>query len=275
MSAKPQTMSTRASIMLAGEQSTRIDVHGARENGARLALLWGTLLLTFTAADQVHALLTAYTDARPGSQRLPAEVNPAILSANVGDEAYVPTIALTYRDVPRCTVTVHAAGPDSPGGWAHPQRFLHINAGVVLFRIFDQAAYTSTVAVLTNAADLPGAHARLRRVLRSCPPAVPGALPAGPRKGWTGQRRDIQDQEGDIIMPICAPCRVPHGVEQCEDTQAGRCGVTRACYCQHKTHPVNTTEVSPGPERETSAENGTGRVGTIRHTAENEGRTPR
>ncbi len=70
-------------------------------------------------------------------------------------------------------------------------------------------------------------------------------------------------------------CTVPHGVEQCEDTQAGRCGVTRACYCQHKTHPVNTTEVSPGPERETSAENGTGRVGTIRHTAENEGRTPR
>ncbi len=64
----------------------------------------------------------------------------------------MPTIALTYRDVPRCTVTVHAAGPDSPGGWAHPQRFLHINAGVVLFRIFDQAAYTSTVAVLTNAA---------------------------------------------------------------------------------------------------------------------------
>ena len=119
-------MSTRASIMLAGEQSTRIDVHGARENGARLALLWGTLLLTFTAADQVHALLTAYTDAHPGSQRLSAEVNPAILSANVGDEAYVPTIALTYRDVPRCTVTVHATGPDSPGGWAHPQRFLHI-----------------------------------------------------------------------------------------------------------------------------------------------------
>jgi hypothetical protein len=115
MSAKPQTM------------STRIDVHGARENGARLALLWGTLLLTFTA-DQVHALLTAYTDARPGAQRLPTEVSPAILSANIGDEAYVPIIALTYRDIPRCTVTVHAARPDSPGGWAHPQRFLHINA---------------------------------------------------------------------------------------------------------------------------------------------------
>ena len=188
MSAKPQTMSTRASIMLAGEQSTRIDVHGARENGARLALLWGTLLLTFTAADQVHALLTAYTDAHPGSQRLSAEVNPAILSANVGDEAYVPTIALTYRDVPRCTVTVHATGPDSPGGWAHPQRFLHINAGVVLFRIFDQAAYTSTVAVLTNAADLPGAMPAYGGY---CAPAHPPSLgPCQRGRGKVGPARD-------------------------------------------------------------------------------------
>ncbi len=75
-------------------------------------------------------------------------------------------------------------------------------------------------------------------------------------------------------MAICAPCRVPHGVEHCEDTQAGRCGVTRACYCQHKTHPVNTVEVSRDPERETPAANGTGSVGAIRHTAGNEGRTP-
>jgi len=75
-------------------------------------------------------------------------------------------------------------------------------------------------------------------------------------------------------MAICAPCRVPHRAEQCEDTQAGRRGVTRACYCQHKTPPVDTAEVSPGPERETPAYNGPGSVGTIGHTAGNEGRTP-
>ncbi len=152
MSAKPQTMSTRASIMLAGEQSVRIDVHGAREDGARVALLWGTLLLTFTAADQVHALLAAYTDAAPAAGRLPVAVNPTILSATIADEAYVPTIAVTYRDMPRCTTTVHTSGPEGPGGWAHPRRFLHLNTGVVLFRLFDQAAYTSTVAVLTSTA---------------------------------------------------------------------------------------------------------------------------
>ncbi len=140
--------------MLAGQQHTGIDVHGARENGARLTLGWATLMLTFTAADQVHTLLAAYTDARPGAGRLPAEVNPAILSATIGDEAYVPAIAITYRDTPNCTTTVHTSGPEGPGGWAHQRRVLHINAGVLLFRIFDQAAYASTRAVLTNAATI-------------------------------------------------------------------------------------------------------------------------
>ncbi len=154
MSAQPQTMSTRASIMLAGQQHTGIDVHGARENGARLILGWATLMLTFTAADQVHTLLDAYTDARPAAARLPVEVNPAILSATIGDEAYLPAIAVTYRDTPNCTTTVHTTGPEGPGGWAHQRRFLHINAGVLLFRIFDQVAWSSMVDVLTNTAAL-------------------------------------------------------------------------------------------------------------------------
>lgn len=33
-------------------------------------------------------------------------------------------------------------------------------------------------------------------------------------------------------MPICAPCRVPHQAGDCEDTQAGRTGLARGCYCQ-------------------------------------------
>ncbi len=66
----------------------------------------------------------------------------------------MPAIAVTYRDTPNCTTAVHTTGPDGPGGWAHQRRVLHINAGVLLFRIFDQAAYTSTVGVLTNAATI-------------------------------------------------------------------------------------------------------------------------
>jgi len=52
-------------------------------------------------------------------------------------------------------------------------------------------------------------------------------------------------------MPICAPCRVPHETAACEDTTAGRVGLARRCYCQHKTHRAVVSQVRPGPECET------------------------
>jgi len=106
MSAKPQTMSTRASIMLAGEQSTRIDVHGARENGARLALLWGTLLLTFTAADQMHALLTAYN-------RRPA--GPHQATSTTGRRHHHADLRTLPCPARARAVRGRSAGPSRPG----------------------------------------------------------------------------------------------------------------------------------------------------------------
>ncbi len=52
-------------------------------------------------------------------------------------------------------------------------------------------------------------------------------------------------------MPICAPCRLPHEPEDCEDTQQDRHGLARACYCQHKTHRAVVRQVRPGPQCET------------------------
>ncbi len=50
-------------------------------------------------------------------------------------------------------------------------------------------------------------------------------------------------------MPICRPCRVPHNPEMCEDTQAGRTGLARACFCQHKPYRHAPSEqVTTGPE---------------------------
>jgi len=58
-------------------------------------------------------------------------------------------------------------------------------------------------------------------------------------------------------MSICAPCQVPHTAEECEDTRAGRAGMARACFCQHKPRTVllppageRTTEVIPGRQGE-------------------------
>ncbi len=37
-------------------------------------------------------------------------------------------------------------------------------------------------------------------------------------------------------MPICQPCRMPHNAAVCEDTLAGRSGLARSCFCQHKPY---------------------------------------
>ncbi len=56
-------------------------------------------------------------------------------------------------------------------------------------------------------------------------------------------------------MPICQPCRMPHNAAVCEDTLAGRSGLARSCFCQHKPYSsaefrqsALAEEVPPGPE---------------------------
>jgi len=47
-------------------------------------------------------------------------------------------------------------------------------------------------------------------------------------------------------MSICAPCRVPHTVAVCEDTLAGRAGLARACFCQHRPYSAAVPRQSAG-----------------------------
>ncbi len=51
-------------------------------------------------------------------------------------------------------------------------------------------------------------------------------------------------------MPICVSCRVPHHSEDCEDTQQGRRGFARQCYCQHKPRPAVAEQPPLAPEEE-------------------------
>ena len=77
-------------------------------------------------------------------------------------------------------------------------------------------------------------------------------------------------------MPICAPCRTPHQAEDCEDTHAGRTGLARACYCQHKPPTGGTQgQPTPGPECEIAEDHDTSSVGPARHTTSTEGRAAR
>jgi len=152
-----QTISTRAIALLAGEQHASIDVHGAGQEGARLSLTWGTLLLGFTALDQADALAEAFADFQSAAKRIPERLDPKILSAEIGDEAYLPAISVGFREVPRCGVSTHTLAPSRLDSWAHRRTCLHIRVGVILFRVFDQQAHASTYGMLTRVTTIAAA----------------------------------------------------------------------------------------------------------------------
>ncbi len=154
VSYEDQTISTRAIALLAGEQHASIDVHGAGQDGARLSLTWGTLLLGFTAVDQVDALAEAFADSQSAAKRIPERLDPKILSAEIGDETYLPAISVGFREVPRYEVSVQTLAPGRLDSWAHRRHCLHIRVGVILFRVLDQSAHTSTLGMLTRAATI-------------------------------------------------------------------------------------------------------------------------
>jgi len=147
-----QTISTRAIALLAGEQHASIDVHGAGQDGARLSVVWGTLLLGFSALDQVDALVEAFADSQSAAKRIPERLDPKILSAEIGDEAYLPAISVGFREVPRYGVSVQTLAPGRLDSWAHRRSCLHIRVGVLLFRVLDQSAHAGTLGMLTRAA---------------------------------------------------------------------------------------------------------------------------
>ncbi len=86
VSYEDQTISTRAIALLAGAQHASIDVHGAGQQGARLSLTWGTLLLSFSALDQVDTLAEAFAESQSAAKRIPERLDPKILSAEIGKE---------------------------------------------------------------------------------------------------------------------------------------------------------------------------------------------
>jgi len=152
VSYEDQTISTRAIALLAGAQHASIDVHGAGQEGARLSLTWGTLLLGFTALDQVDALRQAFAETQSAAKRIPERLDPKILCAEIGDEAYFPAISVGFREIPGYGVSTHTLTPGRLNSWAHRRNSLHIRVGVLLFRVLDQQAHASTLGMLTRAA---------------------------------------------------------------------------------------------------------------------------
>ncbi len=94
-------------------------------------------------------------------------------------------------------------------------------------------------------------HARLRRVLRSCSPAVLRSLPAGARKGWTGQTGTSGPGRKHHHGYLCTVSGAAGG-EQCEDTPGGlvRCGPSVLLPAQDPPGGHSRGESGPGARGE-------------------------
>jgi len=108
---------------------------------------WG-----FSVADQVDALAEAFADFQSAAKRIPERLDPKIVSAEIGDEAYLPAISVGFREIPGYEVSTHTLAPGRLDSWAHRRNCLHIRVGVLLFRVLDQQAHATTLGMLTRAA---------------------------------------------------------------------------------------------------------------------------
>ncbi len=76
-----------------------------------MSLVWGTLLLTFAAADQVDALAEAFADCQGAARRIPERPDPKLLNIEIGDQAHLPAISVGFREISECGVSTHTLTP--------------------------------------------------------------------------------------------------------------------------------------------------------------------
>jgi len=102
---------TRASFVMAGEQSVNIGSHHARTEQARLLLTWPTVMVTFTSVEQVEVVVEAFTDATGAARRLPERAAPSMLTGLAEFSTFVPAVSIVLVDTP---TTVVRSGPVRP-----------------------------------------------------------------------------------------------------------------------------------------------------------------
>jgi len=147
---------TRASFVMAGEQSVNVGSHHARTEQARLLLTWPTVMVTFTSVEQVEVVVEAFTDATGAARRLPERAAPSMFTGLAEFSTFVPAVSIVLVDTPTTVVRLGQAEPGA-GGWAHRARWVDITIAGCLWRLLDQEAHASTMKSV--AALLPLARA--------------------------------------------------------------------------------------------------------------------
>ena len=150
---------THATALIRGAVDADVSVYHARTDSARIAIIWGGVLITLFSASAAHGLLEAFAAARQAAARLPREIP---IPPPVAESRFArPIIAMefTYRPT---YVAVPQSGPARTG-----DRIIHwvdLHTGPITWQIRDQAGLRSA----TERAH-PRAQNRRRSVQRRTP----------------------------------------------------------------------------------------------------------
>lgn len=150
MTGQHQTQIITTSLVLAGEQSARLDAHAAGTPEAEVTVLWGALMLTMTALHQAAHLHAAWDQARAAAARLPMHAAPA--DAHIDHRLTGTSTVVRLWGTPAVTIAHHRART-TPGRRPVGEH-VAVHFGSLNFQVVDQVAYRSTLGILARTTTL-------------------------------------------------------------------------------------------------------------------------
>ena len=153
MTGLPSTQIINTSLVLAGEQRTRLDAHAAGTDEATLTVLWGALMLTISAAHQAEHLRTTWSAAAQQATRLPQGAVPG--NRHIDHRLTGTSTSVRLWGTPAVSITHHHTRV-TPGRRVITGH-VAVGYGSVTFQVLDQTAYASTLGILGRTATLAAA----------------------------------------------------------------------------------------------------------------------
>jgi hypothetical protein len=136
---------THATAVVVGGADADVSVYHARHANARIAVVWGGMLLTLFSAAAAQGLLEGFGAARQGSLRLPREIPPPPSMAEARFARSIVAMEFPYRPT---YVVVPQSGPARSGD--REIHWVDLHTGPITWQIRDHIGLRSAVALLKH-----------------------------------------------------------------------------------------------------------------------------
>jgi len=135
---------TRTMVMVRVQEG-HVSVSDARTNKSTMTVTWGDVIMRFTSAAQVHAMLAAFAAVRAALRGIPGNVPTR---TDPDGNPWLSVVSIAWLETPTWVVVPQSRYDEKRRTTAH---YVDIHMGPVLWRIVDWAGYESALALLRNA----------------------------------------------------------------------------------------------------------------------------